>query len=113
MAVFAKGKGRLLLLKRNIFNCIVLIFFFLAGVRVLLLMDAVEYGAGLCGWISTEITIQFSYFGESMFVCHLEFGFPFYSLNETHMPALPSFSVTLSALLQHPSNTVQPAAPRH
>lgn len=48
-----------------------------------------------------------------MLVCHLEFGFSFDSLNETHVPALPSFSVTLSALLQHPSNTVQPAAPRH
>lgn len=49
LAVFAKGKDRLLLLKRNIFNCIVLIFFFLGGAYVLLLMDVVEYGAGLCG----------------------------------------------------------------
>lgn len=47
LAVFAKV--RLLLLKRNIFNCIVLIFLFLAGAYVLLLMDVVEYTAGLCG----------------------------------------------------------------
>lgn len=49
LAVFANGKDRLLLLKRNIFNCIVLIFFFLGEAYVLLLMEIVEYGTGLCG----------------------------------------------------------------
>lgn len=49
LAVFAKGKDRLLLLKRNIFNCIVLIFFFLGGAYVLLLMDVVESRAALRG----------------------------------------------------------------
>jgi len=49
LAVFARGKDRLLLLKRNIFNCMVLIFFFLGGVCVWLLMDVVDYRAGLCG----------------------------------------------------------------
>lgn len=39
-----QGKDRLLLLIRNIFNCIVLIFFFVGGVCVLPSMDAVEYG---------------------------------------------------------------------
>lgn len=55
LAVFAKGKDRLLLLRRNIFNCIVLIFSFPWWSIALLLMDAAERGAGLCGGISSEI----------------------------------------------------------